>query len=84
MRVMITNSSNPTAYPIAGFTWILANKEQADQAKGKALVDFLMWAVKDGQTFTSGLDYAPLSPAAAAKAETLIRSITYQGTPLAN
>ena len=42
MKVMITNSSNPAAYPIAGFTWILASKEQADQAKGKALVDFDM------------------------------------------
>lgn len=84
MRVMITNSPNPTAYPIAGFTWILANKEQADQAKGKALVDFLMWAIKDGQSYTSGLEYAPLSPAAAMKAETLIRSITYQGVALAN
>jgi hypothetical protein len=41
MRIMVTGSPNPMAYPIVGFTWILANKEQADQAKGKALVDFL-------------------------------------------
>ncbi|MFN8637274.1 MAG: phosphate ABC transporter substrate-binding protein PstS [Chloroflexota bacterium] len=84
MKIMITNSTNPAAYPIAGFTWILANKEQADQAKGKALVDFLLWAIKDGQSYSSGLDYAPLSPGAAAKAEALIRSITYQGVSLAS
>ena len=84
MRIMVTNSPNPTAYPIVGFTWILANKEQADQAKGKALVDFLMWAIKDGQAFTKELHYAPLSPSATAKAEAQIRSITYQGTMLAN
>ena len=84
MKVMITNSSNPLAYPIVGFTWILVSKEQADQAKGKAIVDFLMWAVKEGQTYTTGLNYAPLSPDAASKAETLIRSITYQGASLAS
>jgi phosphate transport system substrate-binding protein len=84
MRIMVTDSPNPTAYPIVGFTWILANKEQADQAKGRALVDFLMWAIKDGQAFTKDLHYAPLSPSATAKAEAQIRSITYQGTMLAN
>ncbi|MGE3911471.1 MAG: phosphate ABC transporter substrate-binding protein PstS [Chloroflexota bacterium] len=84
MKVMITNSSNPLAYPISGFTWILANREQADQAKGKALVDMLMWAITDGQAYTTDLNYAPLSPDAAAKAEALIRSITFNGVPLAN
>jgi phosphate transport system substrate-binding protein len=84
MKIMVTNSSNPAAYPIVGFTWILVAKEQTDQAKGKALVDFLMWAIKDGQQYTVPLNYAPLSPEAATKAEALIRSITYQGTPLAS
>jgi phosphate transport system substrate-binding protein len=84
MKVMITNSPNPLAYPIAGFTWILANREQTDQAKGKALVDMLMWAITDGQQYTVELGYAPLSPDAVMKAEALIRSITYQGVPLAN
>src|SRR4051794_11132289 len=35
MKVMITNSPNPLAYPIVGFTWILVAKEQTDQVKGK-------------------------------------------------
>ncbi len=77
MRVMITNSTNPTAYPIAGFTWILANQAQADATKGQVLVEMLTWAVRDGQVFTSELGYAPLSPEAAMKAEALIASITY-------
>ncbi|MCC7371396.1 MAG: phosphate ABC transporter substrate-binding protein PstS [Chloroflexi bacterium] len=84
MKVMITNSSNPDAYPIAGFTWILVNREQTDQAKGKAVVDMLLWAIKDGQQLAVPLNYAPLSAEAAARAEAQIRSITFQGTPLAN
>jgi len=84
MKVMVTNSSNPLAYPIVGFTWILVNKEQTDQAKGKAVVDLLMWALHDGQQYATSLNYAPLSPEAVAKAEALVRSITYNGASLAS
>jgi phosphate transport system substrate-binding protein len=82
MKVMITDSANPDAYPIAGFTWILAYVNQEDQAKGLALVNMLWWAVHDGQQYTSGLDYAPLSSTAVSKAESLIKSIKYQGQAL--
>jgi phosphate transport system substrate-binding protein len=82
MKVMITDSTNPDAYPIAGFTWILAYMNQEDQAKGLALVNMLWWAVHDGQQYTSGLDYAPLSSAALSKAEALIKSIKFQGQAL--
>jgi phosphate transport system substrate-binding protein len=84
MKIMITNSSNPDAYPISGFTWILAYVNQTDQAKGLALVNVLWWNVHDGQQYTTGLDYAPLSAGAVAKAEAQIRSISYQGQPLLN
>jgi phosphate transport system substrate-binding protein len=82
MKVMITNSTNPDAYPIAGFTWILAYVNQTDQAKGLALVNVLWWAIHDGQQYTTALDYAPLSSTAVAKAENEILSIKYQGQPL--
>jgi phosphate transport system substrate-binding protein len=82
MKVMITNSTNPDAYRIAGFTWILAYVNQTDQAKGLALVNMLWWAIHDGQQYTTALDYAPLSSAAVAKAENEILSIKYQGQSL--
>jgi phosphate transport system substrate-binding protein len=31
-----------------------------DHVKGKAIVDFIKWAITDGQKLTSNLDYAPL------------------------
>jgi len=77
MKVMITNSPNPTAYPIASFTWILASKQQFDSAKGKALVDLLNWAITDGQAYSADLNYAPLPPAAVARAQALISSIQF-------
>jgi phosphate transport system substrate-binding protein len=84
MKVMITNSSNPDAYPICGFTWILAYVNQKDQAKGLALVNVLWWCIHDGQAYGVADDYAPLSSAAVAKAENEIRSIEYNGQPLLN
>jgi phosphate transport system substrate-binding protein len=84
MKIMITNSTNPDAYPICGFTWILAYQQQKDKAKGQTLVNMLWWAIHDGQQYGTTLDYAPLSAAAVTNAENEIRSITYQGQPLLN
>lgn len=59
-RVSIVNSPNPDAYPIAGFTWLLIYKDMGDAVKGKAIVDFIKWAIHDGQQYTKDLLYAPL------------------------
>ena len=59
-RVSLVNSENPEAYPIAGFTWLLIYKNPDDAEKGKAIVDFIKWAVHDGQKYASDLLYAPL------------------------
>jgi len=82
MKIMITNSSNADAYPIAGFTWILAYVNQTDKDKGETLVKMLWWAIHDGQQYAAPLDYAQLSSTAVAKAENEILSIKYQGQPL--
>jgi phosphate transport system substrate-binding protein len=82
MKIMITDSSNPDAYPISGFTWILAYVNQTDQTKGTTLARMLVWAIHDGQQFAAPLDYAALSSAAVTKAGNQILSMKYQGTPL--
>jgi len=81
-KVMITDSTNPNAYPIVGFTWILAYVNQPDKAKGEALVYYLWWSIHDGQQYAKDLLYASLSPDVVKKAEAEIKSITYQGQPL--
>ena len=84
MKIMITNSTNPDAYPIAGFTWVLAYVNQTNQATGLALVNVLWWAIHDGQQYDAALNYAPLSSDAVAKAEALIKQIKFNGQPLLN
>ena len=59
-RVSLVNSTNAEAYPIAGFTWLLIYKSHDDADKGKAIIDFIKWAVHDGQKYATDLLYAPL------------------------
>lgn len=82
LRVSITNAPGKDAYPISSFTYFLVYKNQDDQAKGKALVNFLWWAIHEGEQMAKPLLYAPLPPEIASKAEQKIKSITYQGQPL--
>jgi phosphate transport system substrate-binding protein len=82
MKIMITNATNPDAYPICGYTWILAFVNQPDQAKGQTLAKMLWWAIHDGQQYSAALNYAALSPAAVTNAENEILSMQYQGKAL--
>ncbi len=82
LKVMITDSVHPEAYPIAGFTWLLVYQNQPDEAKGRALASMLWWALHDGQRYCEALLYAPLPAEAVTKAESQVRSINYQGKTL--
>jgi phosphate transport system substrate-binding protein len=66
-RVSITDAEGATAYPIASFTWMLLYEHPKDAARGKAMVDFLKWALTDGQKFAPSLGYAPLPQPVVAK-----------------
>ncbi|MGB9860245.1 MAG: phosphate ABC transporter substrate-binding protein PstS [Moorellaceae bacterium] len=81
MRVSITDSPGENAYPIAGYTYILVYKDQKDKAKGEALVEFLWWAIHDGEKYAKDLLYAPLPENVVKKAEEKIKQINYQGAP---
>jgi len=75
MKVLITDSTNDKAYPISGFTWVLAYQNQPNPAKGKALASYLWWAIHEGQKQGEALNYAALSPDAVKKAEALVLSL---------
>ena len=59
-RVSITNAPGAGAYPIASFTWVLLYESPQDLARSKVMVDFLRWALTDGQQFAREMGYAPL------------------------
>ena len=59
-RVSITNASGKSAYPISSLTWILLYQSPTDKARGRVMVDFMKWALTEGQKSASALGYAPL------------------------
>jgi len=59
-RVSITNAPGMDVYPISSFTWLLVQESPRDVQRSKIMVDFIKWALTDGQKFTTQLGYAPL------------------------
>ena len=59
-RVSITDPDGKDAYPIASFTWMLLQQNPTDKQRGKMMVDFMKWALTDGQKECQALSYAPL------------------------
>lgn len=82
LRVSITDAAGAQAYPIASYTYLLVYKEQKDAAKGKTLVDFIRWGLRDGASFARELQFAPLPTQIAQQAEAKLNSITAGGQPL--
>jgi phosphate transport system substrate-binding protein len=85
-RVSLTDTDAPDGYPIASFTWVLLYKEQGydgrPSAKAEAAAKLLWWMVHDGQKYAEPLSYAALAPNVVAKAEVLLRSVTFGGKPV--
>src|SRR6266446_1655246 len=59
-RVSITNAPGKGVYPISSFTWLLLYENPKDKAQAKTILDFMKWALADGQKFAPDLGYAPL------------------------
>jgi len=66
-RVSITNAPGAGAYPISSFTWLLLYENPSDKAMSKVMVDFITWAIGDGQKFATELGYASLPEAVVMK-----------------
>ena len=85
-KVSLTNTDAADGYPISGFTWALIYKEQRynnrSQGRAQNLVKLFWWNIHEGQQYCEGLHYAPLSPAAVAVAEAILKSATFDGKPL--
>jgi phosphate transport system substrate-binding protein len=78
----IINGAGPDTYPIASYTYLLVYVDQADQAKGQALVAFAYWALTDGQALEAALGYAPLPASVQQKALAELHTITFGGSPI--
>jgi phosphate ABC transporter phosphate-binding protein len=81
------NTQARGAYPITSFSYILIYKElnvlpNVNEATTKALVEFLWWAIHNGQNYASDLYYVPLPSSVVTHNEATIRLVTYNGQQL--
>ncbi len=86
LRFLIVNppTSYPNAYPIGASTWVLLYKDYpaSKATEVKAMVDFLWWAIHDGQNYAAQVDYSRMAPDLVAKVETVLKSVTVGGQPV--
>jgi len=81
-RVSLVDAPGKESWPISGVTWILVYQDQKDEARGRAMVRFLKWAIRDGQKMEAALDYAPLPTAVSEKVDQALKRISFKGTSL--
>jgi len=86
-NVSLVNAPGAGSYPLASFTYLLLYKDlgtnpSMDQAKAKALVDFISWAITDGQKFAPKLSFVPLPDQVVKINQDTLKSLTYKGKPL--
>ena len=86
-KVTLLNDNGSGAYPIASFSYLLLPKDlgkspNMNEAKAKALVDFVSWAITDGQKFATKLGYVPLPDHVVKLNQDTIKSLTFNGKPL--
>lgn len=85
--VSVVNAPGKDSYPIASFSYLLLFKELStnpsiDETKAKDLVDFISWAITDGQTFAPDLGYVPLPDDVVKLNQETLKSLTYKGSPI--
>lgn len=86
-RVMVTNSSDPDAYPISGFTWIILYKEQLYNERSferaAETVKFLDWLLgSEGQAIAESVNYASLPDNVSFLAKNILKTVTFDGKPV--
>jgi phosphate transport system substrate-binding protein len=86
-NVTMVNAPGNDSYSIASFSYLLLYKEMStdpnlDETKAKALVDFISWAITDGQKTGESLNYVPLPDNVVKLDQDTLKSLTFKGKPL--
>lgn len=76
-RVSITDAAGMDSYPLSSFTYLLVYQIM-DAKKEQKLVDFMNWALGDGQKLAEPLTYAPLPVALAILVKQKIKEVKAQ------
>ncbi|MDQ4073295.1 MAG: phosphate ABC transporter substrate-binding protein PstS [Thermoproteota archaeon] len=86
-NVSLVNAPGTSSYPIASFTYLLLHQDlgtnpNINEQKAKAIIDFISWAITDGQQFSENLGYVPLPQAVVDLNKNTLNSLTFKGNPI--
>src|ERR671915_2132224 len=85
-EVSLLNAPGASSYPIASFSYLLLYQDLStnidSMERARALVDFVEWAITEGQQFASELSYVPLPDAVVQHNMQTLGSLTFQGQPV--
>ena len=73
----LTDADGAKSYPICGISYAILFARQPKD-KGPVIVEFLKWAVSDGQKFAGELEYAPLPADLQKKAQDRLGAVTFE------
>jgi phosphate transport system substrate-binding protein len=58
--LIMTDAPGDDAYPVAATVFIIMYKQPKDAARANTAIDFFKWAIEDGKSQASDLNYVPL------------------------
>lgn len=81
--VSLVNAPGSNSYPLASFTYLLVYDDlkpvTKDKDQAKAVIHLIYWMITDGQEFSPGLLYVPLSEKVVELGKIGLSQITYDG-----
>jgi hypothetical protein len=85
-HVSLLDAPGADSYPIVSFSYLLLYRGLStnidSMEKAQTLVQFVIWAITDGQQFVSPLHYVPLPDSVVQHNQQILRSLTFNGQPV--
>ena len=79
MGQLLVNAPGDDSYPIAGYTFLLIYQDMPDCTTAQKLVEFVQWALTDGDQYATELLYAPLGDSVKQKVMERLNGLTCEG-----
>jgi len=86
--VSISNAPGEKTWPISTFTYVIMYKDfgkaydDSSNERMKATLDFVQWAITDGQQYAPPLHYPELPDSAASLDKQTLQNMTFNGDPV--
>lgn len=76
LRISLVNAAGKDSYPLTSFTWLLLDPKHIGPQKTAQMIEFLRWALSDGESVAAELGYVPLPTAVAARVTARLNVLT--------